>query len=89
MEHAAAIYNPLVLAVAFLYPEGKIAVEFGSKTVADMTGSDVLAVFAEEWTIVDGEQHRHCGLIYSDTWQRFGIVSKCYGVTDFKAFDTD
>ena len=89
VEHASAVDGPNILLGAFLNAEGEVAVELGGETVADVARSDVLAVAAEEGAVVDGEGHRHGGLVDGYTGQRFGIFGSGHGVADFEAFDSD
>ena len=56
------------------------------QAVVDMTRGHVFALFAEKWRIVDGEEHRHSGLIDGNAWQRVGIERIAHGVANFKAF---
>ena len=40
-----------------------------------MTTGDKLAIFAKEGRVVDGKEHTHRRLIYTDTRKRFGSRS--------------
>ena len=39
--------------------KARFFLQFFIKTLFDVTGSHVFTVFAEEWGIIDGEQHTH------------------------------
>ena len=89
MEDAAAIDDEGVGVGAGLDAEGEVLLELAVEAVLDVTRGHVFAVLAEEWRIVDGEEHRHRGLVHRDRRKGFRILGIGDGVADLEAFDAD
>ena len=89
MEHATAEHRPYVLVWLFLHPESEVLVELALQTLGNVARRHKLAVFSEEWRVVDSEHHRHCRLVDCDALQWFRVDRISHSVADFKALDTD
>ena len=54
-----------------------------------MARGNKLAFLAEERTVVDGEEHAHCGLVDGDWWQWFRIFKVANGVANLETLESD
>ena len=88
VEHTTTINYPRTIAgLVFLDAKGNILLKFLVEAILNLTRGDILAVLAEEGRVVDGEKHRHGGLIDLDARHGFSSLDVADGVTDFEAFD--
>lgn len=88
MQHTTTEDIPFVLVVALGDAQRKVLVKLAGEAFLDVAGGDKLAVLTEERRVIDGECHRHRGLVYGDTGQRLGIVKQCDSVANLKILET-
>ena len=89
VEHAAARYYPAVGAFGFLNAQGKVLLQFFLQAVVDMARGAEFSFLAEKRRIVDGEQHRHSGLVDGDGGERFGVLEIANRIANFKTLQSD
>ena len=88
VEHTTTIDHPRTIAgLVFLDTQGHILLKFLVEAILNLARGDVLAVLAEEGRIVDGEEHRHGGLIDLDARHGFGRLDVADGVANLETFD--
>ena len=86
MEDSAAIDQKGIWRVGFFYAEGEVLFQFLEESVSEVATGDVFAFFAEEWGVVDGEEHAHGWFINLDRGEGFGIFGIADAVSDFKGY---
>ena len=84
MQYAAAVDEERVGRAGLFDAHGQVFFEFVVEALANVAAGDIFAFLAEERRVVDGEKHRHCGLVDLDGRQGFGIVVVADGVADFE-----
>ena len=90
MQYATSRHNPLVGGVLKLFDvQSQVFLQLFLQTVVDVARGHELTLLAEEWRVVDLEEHRHRGLVDSNRWQRFWILDITEGVAYLKLLQSD
>ena len=90
VQHASATDNPLVRSVFVgFHAQGEVLLQFLLQSVVDVARGDEFALFAEEGRVVDGEKHRHRGLVDGDGRQRLGIFHVANRVANLEFLKPD
>ena len=89
MQHAPSIHDERVGIWTRFNPQCKVLLKFLFQTLLQVAGSNKLAFTAEEWRIIDTEEHTHSRLVNLDWRKGLRIFKIGYGITYFKAFKSD
>ena len=89
VQHTTTIDVEAIGIDALFDAQSEVLFELTIQTLLDVARGYILAVLAEEWRVVDREQHRHRRLVNSDRGQRLGVLIVANGVADLETLDTD
>ena len=82
VQDATAKYLEFFGRIGVLDAECEVFLGLLHKTLAEVARSYKLAFLAEEWRIVDGEQHTHRRLVNVDAGEFFGVFGVGNGIAD-------
>ena len=88
MQDTTAIDDKRVGILPWLDTQCKVLLKLSIKALLNMTRGYELAILAEEWRVVNREEHRHRRLVNGDRGQSFGVRKVADGVANLEALDT-
>ena len=84
VHNAATVDEHCIGRTGLLDTHGQVLLQLLEETVAQVAAGNILALFAEEWRVVDGEQHAHRGLVDLDRGQWLGILDIANSIADLE-----